>query len=607
MRLETSIYQRQELQLRLAPQIIASIEILQIPAAKLEEYINQEMEKNPTLEVEEKTTEEPAQVAAPEPVAPAVEETSRTEAEAEQAKLDSGFERLQDYESSWREFSSGPRGSYGDDGKDKKLEAMQNTAARADTLAEYLVSQLRLTDTLNERIRELAEYIIYNVGDDGYLPYSLEDIVRSYNEELDEEAEVAPEAPSPDVPDAEERPSLAVADEPTMIGAGGNGRGLDQPAAIRDVDYAPVPDPSQAPALDQVRDLSGQLTGFAEARGVVAATDPVAAEESASQSTEDESATGSSSESGRFTAVIDEVEQALLLVQSLDPPGVGARSLQECLILQLGVTSESDLERILIERYLDDIVANRLPKISKETGRSIEDIKDALELIRGLNPKPGSVFACEQEQVQYITPDVVVDFIDGKWEVRLEDGFIPRINISRHYQKMLAEKRDDPKVREWIKRKINDANWLIQAIAQRQNTLSKVTNSIVRFQEGFLENGVEQLRPLKMQHVADRVGVHVSTVSRAIDNKYIQTPRGIFPLKFFFTAGTRRADGVSESIVAIKKRVQEIVDQEDKSHPLSDEEIAARLKEAGLDIARRTVTKYRKQLRIPSSRQRREY
>jgi RNA polymerase sigma-54 factor len=232
-------------------------------------------------------------------------------------------------------------------------------------------------------------------------------------------------------------------------------------------------------------------------------------------------------------------------------------------------------------------------------------IDDAIKMIKTLNPKPGRLYS--SAQVQYVIPDVIVENIDGRWEVRLEDTYIPRIHISKHYQDMLREQKDDPKVRAYIKKKIESAKWLIESIEQRQNTLFKIAREIVEYQTPFLEHGIDALRPLKMQFIADRVGVHVSTVSRAIADKYMQTPRGIFALKFFFTGGTTRADGEEKSIVAVKQKVRDIVGKEDKTHPLSDEEIAAKLKEEGLDIARRTVTKYRKQLGIPSSRQRRKY
>jgi RNA polymerase sigma-54 factor len=277
----------------------------------------------------------------------------------------------------------------------------------------------------------------------------------------------------------------------------------------------------------------------------------------------------------------------------------------ECLLIQIGDDPSVAFERMLVERYLDDLKMNRLPRIAKETGRSIEEIKDALAFISSLNPHPGAFFSGAQPQ--YVIPDVVCELVDGKYEIRLEDSYIPRIHISPRYRKMLEEQKSNPAVRDYIKKKIEAAKWLIESIEQRQNTLYKIAKEIVDYQKSFLDHGIDFLKPLKMQYIADRVGVHVSTVSRAISDKYMQTPRGIYPLKFFFTGGTINAEGEMESILAVKQKVRDIVDQEDKRNPLSDEDIALKLRAMGYDIARRTVTKYRKQMAILSSRQRRSY
>jgi RNA polymerase sigma-54 factor len=305
---------------------------------------------------------------------------------------------------------------------------------------------------------------------------------------------------------------------------------------------------------------------------------------------------------------LEEAEDVLELIQTFEPPGVGARDLRECLLIQLEQSNAKhhyDLEIRIVRDHLDDVVNNRLPKIAKALNEPVEVIDEAIAFVRTLNPKPGRLFS--QPQVHYVIPDVVVEQVDGKWEVRVEDSYIPRIHISKHYQEMLKTAADDPKVRAYVKKKIDSAKWLMESIEQRKATLNRIAQEIVDYQTPFLEKGVDALRPLKMQYIADRVGVHVSTVSRAIAEKYMQTPRGIFALKFFFTGGTTRADGEEKSIVAVKQKVRDILEKEDKSNPLSDEEIAAALKKEGLDIARRTVTKYRKQLGIPSSRQRRKF
>jgi RNA polymerase sigma-54 factor len=499
MRMETSLQQRPELRLKLAPQIIQSIEILQLATLDLKSLIEREMEMNPTIEIEnaepaanDAGTAPPAGIAMGEGAeTPTITQPPTGDASTAPDQLETEFERLEGLNESWKEFSGSYRPSMSGDGKDKKLEAMQNTADRTDSLQKHLENQFSVLEA-GPRDCEIGDYLIYNIDDNGFLRFPLnEDFLRA--------------------------------------------SGIEPPVAVAEAD------------------------------------------------------------------------SVLKRIQSLDPPGVGARDLRECLLLQLEREADGyPLEKQIVRDHLDDVVANRLPKIAKATGVSLEEVDEAIKNIKQVcNPKPGRVFS--SAQVQYVIPDVIVEEVDGKWEVRLEDTYIPRIHISRHYQEMLRAQKDDPKIRAYIKKKIESAKWLIESIEQRQNTLFKIAREMVDYQTPFLEHGIDALRPLKMQFIADRVGVHVSTVSRAIADKYMQTPRGVFALKYFFTGGTTRADGEEKSIIAVKQKVRDIVAKEDKTHPLSDEEIAAKLKEDGLDIARRTVTKYRKQLAIPSSRQRRSY
>ncbi len=303
----------------------------------------------------------------------------------------------------------------------------------------------------------------------------------------------------------------------------------------------------------------------------------------------------------------EEGGEALRFVQSMEPPGVGARSLRECLMLQLDEKYEEyELAKELILHHLKDIEMKRYPQIAKKTGRSLETVKGVVEHISGLNPKPGAVFSCEP--IAYVVPDVRVEYIDGQYEVTLnEDYTLPRLSINNAYRTYLSQRTGDAETRQYIKKKIESARWLMDAIEQRRATLYRVATNLVELQKDFFEEGVSSLKPLKMQELADRLGIHVSTVSRALAQKYIQSPRGIFEMKFFFTGGFSSGNGDVESWVATRQRLREIIDNEDKSHPLSDEEIVAALKAEGVDVARRTVTKYRKLMKIPSSRRRRQY
>lgn len=301
----------------------------------------------------------------------------------------------------------------------------------------------------------------------------------------------------------------------------------------------------------------------------------------------------------------DIAERALKMVQSLEPQGVGARDLSECLLLQVDNDDpDAELKRTLLRDHLDDVTRNKLPKVARALAISVQDLYEVLRGLGHMSTRPGAAFSAGP--VRYIRPDVVVDWDDGDYVVRLINDHLPRVGISPRIRRMLRESRSDPKVRDYLKKKIDSAKWLIEAIAQRKNTLERVAKEIVRRQRDYLDFGVSHLHPLKMQEVADALGIHVSTVSRAISDKYAQTPQGIVPLKYFFTGGTESEDGGVESRQSVKERVRQIIEAEEKHRPLSDDEVAERLTaQFGLSIARRTVTKYRKALGIPSSRQRR--
>lgn len=297
---------------------------------------------------------------------------------------------------------------------------------------------------------------------------------------------------------------------------------------------------------------------------------------------------------------------ALAVVQSLDPPGVGGHDLKECLLLQLERDPQDyPLEVRIIEDHLEDLGHNRLPKIARALNVSIEDVKEAVHNIASLDPLPGKVYG--QERPRYVKPDVIVEEIDGRYEVRVESDYLPRLHISPHYRALYKESRRNPEVKKYLKKKIDSAEWLLSAIRQRQSTLQKISQEIVDIQTPFLDHGIKHLRPLKMADVAERLGVHVSTISRAISGKYIQTPRGIFDIKFFFTGGATKTDGNVEARGSVIQRIKDLIAAEDKRNPLSDIGIVEKLAESGIEISRRTVTKYREAEKIPSSRERRSY
>lgn len=300
-------------------------------------------------------------------------------------------------------------------------------------------------------------------------------------------------------------------------------------------------------------------------------------------------------------------EEAIEVVRDLEPIGVGARDLRDCLLMQLDhMQFVRPLTRRIVENHLDDLAMNKLPKIAKETGATIDDIKESWEFLRfSCKPHPGSEF--DAMPSTGVSPDVVIDEVDGKFEVKSQRGSLPELAISPVYRNLLQEARNDPKVYDYLRRKIEAAKWFIEAVHQRQNTIERVATEIVRRQEGFLRHGVQQLKPMKMQDIADAVGVHISTISRATSGKFIQTPQGIFDMKRFFSSGTMSDDGAMVSQQAVKDTLRQIVDAEDKDSPYSDDQLVEVLGERGVHIARRTVTKYRKALGIESSSRRKQF
>ena len=305
---------------------------------------------------------------------------------------------------------------------------------------------------------------------------------------------------------------------------------------------------------------------------------------------------------------VGEVEEVLQLIQKLDPAGVGARDTKECLLLQItDETPYGELLKCLIQNHLEDVALNRLPIIQRKTGAEIDTIQEAIEHLRHFDPKPGARFI--SESAKYVVPDIIVSRNDDDdFDIKLTDDWTPNVRVSKRYVDLAKDKSYDPKTREFLQNKYRSAGWLIDAIQQRRNTLTKVTRAIINHQRAFLDRGPDYIQPLKMEDIAKIVGVHVTTVSRAVDDKWVETPRGVFPLKRFFGGGTlNKQTGENVAWETIKQKLLEIIGEEDKVRPFSDEEIVEKFKAAGLNVARRTVTKYREALKIPSSRQRKDW
>ena len=301
---------------------------------------------------------------------------------------------------------------------------------------------------------------------------------------------------------------------------------------------------------------------------------------------------------------LEEGERMLARIQDLEPPGVGARDLRECLMLQLRQAGlEQSVPYRLVRDCFDELINHRWSEISKRFAISQTEVQRAADEIAKLDPKPGLVYSSASDN--YIMPDLVVDKIDGRYHVFLNDANLPRLKLSRAYQEIARDKKKfDGENKEFISNKLNSANWMIQAIEQRRQTMLKVMNYIVDRQRDFFEKGVQYLKPLTLREVAEVINMHESTVSRVTNEKFVQTPRGVLPLKFFFSSGLSTAGGEDVSARGIKAQIQKLVEDEDPKRPLTDQAIVNILKDGGVQIARRTVAKYRDQLGVLSARMR---
>ncbi|MGB8227019.1 MAG: RNA polymerase factor sigma-54 [Sedimentisphaerales bacterium] len=313
---------------------------------------------------------------------------------------------------------------------------------------------------------------------------------------------------------------------------------------------------------------------------------------------------------------MEHLEKALQLIQQLEPAGVGARDAKECLLIQMAQSSEDmSFEMELVSKYLDKLLENKLPEIAKKMNCSIERVKEALLRMRKLDTSPGLVIS--KEQSFPIRPDIIVVGAEdgstelttgGNFKVYLADKSVPALRINENYAGMAKDKKLDAKTRDFLKTNILSARWLLDAIEQRKQTLLRVSQAVVGRQKEFFEKGTMYLKPLPMSEIAKAVGVHVATVSRAVAGKYIQSPQGIMPLRDLFGGGMETDSGESESFEAIRAKMQQIIDSEDKTKPLSDDAIKKKLEQMGVkDIARRTVAKYRKIMNIPTTRFRKRF
>jgi RNA polymerase sigma-54 factor len=491
MKLEMTGQMRMEQRMKLAPHMIQSMEILQLPILALQERIEQELNANPVLEQEEPSEElEAAEESTPSSDGDMSEKTLVVN--TDNNKTDD-FERLESIDEEYKDYinQSGPYRPHGDsEERDRKLEALNNTAAPPQSLRDYLLDQWRMVEAA-EPIKKAGNAIIDYLDDRGYLSVPFEQL---HNKDKD-----------------------------------------------------------------------------------------------------------------AFTP--EDLKQALQLVQQMDPPGVGARDARECLLIQM-VQSAQDMsfEYRLVADHMEALLENRLPEIAKKMDCSMERLNQAIQRVGKLDLSPG--LQVGRNDSIPITPDVIVERVDDtdEFSVRLTESDLPTLRLNRRYVQMAQDNQVNDKARKFLQDSIRSAHWIIEAIEQRKNTLLRVAQAIVRHQRDFFERGPLYLRPLPMSKVAEEVGVHIATVSRAVSGKYMQCGWGILPLRKFFSGGTEDTSGEAHSWEAIRVKLQQIIDEEDKSNPLNDDEIRKKLAELGIsNLARRTVAKYRKLMNIPTARFRKRY
>ena len=301
------------------------------------------------------------------------------------------------------------------------------------------------------------------------------------------------------------------------------------------------------------------------------------------------------------------VENVLSIIQTFDPPGIAARNLKECLLIQIRQKGIQDSKtKDIISFHLEDVAENKLANISKELNISIKEVQEITDFIKTLEPKPGRNFG-GGEEIKYITPDVTVEKVDDEYIILVNDTSAPRLSISPYYRRILLDEDKNSNTSKFLTDKLNSAMWLIRSIEQRRQTIYNVVKAIVKYQIDFFEHGRKYLKPLTLKLIADEVGIHESTVSRAVNGKYMQSPKGIFQIKFFFTSGVSNEYGEGIASESIKIMIRDLTDNENNRKPLSDQALSEYLQRKGINISRRTVAKYRDEMNILASTKRKRY
>ncbi|MDB5050505.1 MAG: polymerase sigma-54 factor RpoN [Fibrobacteres bacterium] len=577
------------LEQKLSPQMIQSLKLLQMNSLELEMVVKQELETNPLLETVEEVEEEQERPQSESSDDGSISAEDRTPeiAAPENSVEESDIPAPPDQNDLDRVISDDPKDTkeidwetYLEDGFDlgnKRTEELESPDERFEkipvyskTLQDHLLGQLQ-DRTVAADVSALVEYLINSLDERGYLVPESKLLARD-DEDDGEEGRAKP------------RKTSAAPD--------GNGNGVSPAAKSAGAQAEPEAKPVPAPRSE-----------------VAAATDVIAARNAALAAnnpllSEIQSIIDGSVELDDASPV---VREAFHVLQALDPAGIGARNLRECLLLQIYRYGRvSPLAKRIVEEEFELLEKLKVAAIAKKFDVPPDQIQTAMKEIGSLEPHPGRQVSATVATP--ITPDLIVEDVDGELVLMLNDRTVPSLKVSRAYAELLKKgSRASTDEKKYVREKLNSATWLIRAIEQRKSTMLKVMQAIIESQPDFFKQGPTNLRPLILQDVADKIGMHISTVSRVTNGKYVQTSHGIFELKYFFTAGVTQADGREVSSVTTKDEIKKLIESEDTKRPLSDQKIVEILKSKGLDVARRTVAKYRDQLEILPARLRKQY
>ena len=581
----------QKLSLKLAqklvmtPSLQQAIKLLQMTRLELEGVLNQEMVENPLLEESSFDEEERS--------AETAEKSEEGDSEFEESFSDVDLDAyFGDDNDSWGNLGASVF-------EHRDAPPLENTLTREDDLYDNLLWQLHMMD-LSPQIRTIAEYIIGNLDPDGFLVASIEEIQAMGVDDLAEGELAGDHLAGDHLAGAHQAADHLAADHLGEVGE--EAATVEASSLVGELaETQPWTSPAggiEVPGRESASvEGSGDLTPETES----ATSEPGVAAEGAEA--EDESF--QETVVGGYPRAL--VEEALKVVRSLDPAGVACRDLRESLLFQLDAQGEPEesLARRLVAEKWDLFTRRKFEVIARDFGIPLKNLRPAVEAISDLNTRPGRQF--NTDRTHYVEPDVHVIKVGDRYEIQLNDNGLPRLRVSRAYRQMLKAMRNkgsEAEARQYIKEKMRSAIWLIKSLDQRQRTIYKVANSIVEQQRPFLDHGVDHLRPMVLRDVAEDIEMHESTVSRVVSNKYIHTPRGLLPMKFFFHSGIDREYGGDISSLTVKRKIKQFIQDEDPKKPLSDSELMRILKREGINIARRTVAKYRDELSIPSSTER---